>query len=96
MDLGPETAFTKFPAPVFLGDWSFFLVRNKEGYKLLSTVCPHQGGEVIDWRTTFMCPDHGWRFEQDAGECVNGPNARMMSFRVTVRDGHLFADIGID
>ena len=96
MDLGAITEFTKFPATVYLGDWSFFLVWNKDGYKLFSTVCPHAGGEVVDWGTTFMCPDHGWRFEQDGGECINGPNARMMSYKVTVQNGHLFADVPTD
>ena len=96
MDLGPVTAFTKFPATVYLGNWSFFLVYGKEGYKLFSTVCPHQGGEVIDWGTCFMCPDHGWRYEQNGGECINGPIARMTSYTVTVQDGRLIADVPID
>ena len=96
MDLGPVTAFTKFPTTVHLGDWSFFLVHGDDGYKLFSTVCPHAGGEVVDWGTCFMCPDHGWRFAIDSGECVNGPIARMWSYPVTVEDGHLFADVPID
>ena len=95
MDLGPETEFTKFPAQIYLGDWPFFLVRNNAGYKLLSAICPHQGSEVVDWGTTFMCPDHGWRFEQKDGECINGPKARMWSYAVTVQDGHLHADVPI-
>ncbi|MCH8279505.1 MAG: Rieske (2Fe-2S) protein [Chloroflexi bacterium] len=96
MDLGPESSFTKFPSVVHMGDWSFFLVQGKEGYKLLSTVCPHAGGEVVDWGTSFMCPDHGWRFEMKDGVCVNGPLAQMTSFPVTVQDGHLFADVPIE
>ena len=96
MDLGPESDFTKFPATVYLGDWSFFLVQSNGGYKLFSTVCPHAGGEVVDWGNTFMCPSHGWRFEQDDGECINGPIARMMSYEVRAEDGHLFADVPID
>ena len=96
MDLGLETGFEKFPAPVELGDYSFFLVKNKQGYKLLSNICPHHGSEVVDWGTCFMCPDHGWRFEHEGGECVNGPNARMWSYAVTVQDGHLHADVPIE
>jgi nitrite reductase/ring-hydroxylating ferredoxin subunit len=95
MDLGPESSFTKFPAQLYLKDWPFFLMRNGDGYKLLSAICPHQGGEVVDWGTTFLCPDHGWRFEQRDGVCINGPNSKMWSYEVTVQDGHLHADVPI-
>lgn len=93
VDLGPESSFTKFPSEVVLGKWLYFLVKGKKGYNLLSAVCPHAGGEVVDWGTTFMCPDHGWRFENEEGICINGPNSRMDAFPVTPRGGHLFADI---
>ena len=93
MDLGPESAFTKFPVLINLEEESFYLVRGKNGYLLLSTECPHAGGPVSDQGTAFMCPDHGWRFEHTQGECINGPNARMISFSVTVREGHLIADV---
>ena len=92
IDLGAESSFTKFPAPIDLGDYSFFLVRGKKGYRLLAMVCPHAGGEIVDWGTTFMCPDHGWRFEQSEGECVNGPRARMFGFAVTVEGGRLIVE----
>ena len=93
MDLGPEGSFNKFPAEIVLGGESYFLVRSKKGYQLLSSVCPHHGGEVVNWGTTFMCPDHGWRFEMKEGVCINGPNARMYSFPVTISGGHLFAEV---
>ena len=54
VDLGPESGFTKLPASVTVGDWSYFLARSKKGvYQLLSNVCPHQAEEVVDsncWR----------------------------------------------
>jgi nitrite reductase/ring-hydroxylating ferredoxin subunit len=93
MDLGLEKSFTKFPVPISLGDSSYFLVHGKKGYLLLSTVCPHQGGEVVDWGSCFMCPDHGWRFEKAEGECINGPDARMYAIPVTLKGGHLFAQL---
>ena len=93
VDLGPESSFTKFPSEVTLGNWLYYLVKGKKGYNLLSAVCPHAGGEVVSWGTTFMCPDHGWRFENEEGICINGPNARMDAFPVTPRGGHLFAEI---
>ena len=96
MDLGPESSFTQLPTLVDVGDWSYFLVKDKAGYKLLSNVCPHHGGEVLDWGTQFMCPDHGWRFEKTDGVCVNGPNAKMTAFPVTVADGRLIADVPLE
>ena len=92
-DLGLESSFSKFPVLIKLEEESFYLVRGRKGYLLLSTECPHSGGRVSDQGKTFMCPDHGWRFEHTQGECMNGPNARMFSFPVTVREGHLIADI---
>ena len=97
VDLGPESAFAKLPAPVEIGEWSYFLAQNKKGvYNLLSTVCPHQMGEVLDWDGVFMCPDHGWRFEKTEGVCINGPNSRMVSFPVTLQDGRLIATVPED
>ena len=93
-DLGLESSFAELPAPVSLGDESYFLVRTKKGdYLLLSTVCPHNGYEVVNWDNCFLCPHHGWRFERTEGVCINGPRAHMYSFPVTVRDGRLFAEM---
>ena len=40
VDIGPESAFSKFPTPVDIGQWSYFLSKGKKGYRLLSNVCP--------------------------------------------------------
>ena len=93
MDLGPESSYTKFPVEISRGDQSYYLVRGKKGYLLLSTTCPHYGGRVADQGTTFRCPEHGWRFEHTEGECINGPRSRMVSFPVIVEKGHLIADL---
>ena len=97
VDLGLESGFAKLPAPVTVGDWSYFLVRSRKGvFQLLSNICPHQADEVQDWTGVFMCSAHGWRFEYTEGVCVNGPNARMVGFPVTVEDGHLIAELPDD
>ena len=97
VDIGLESEFTKLPAEVTVGDWSYFLARNRKGvYQLLSNVCPHQAVEVVDWTGVFMCPAHGWRFEYTEGVCVNGPNAKLVGFPVTVEDGHLIAELPDD
>ena len=96
-DLGLESDFNKLPAPVTVGDWSYFLVRSRKGvYQLLSNVCPHQAEEVVDWTGVFMCPAHGWRFEYTEGVCVNGPNARLVGFAVAIQNGHLIAELPDD
>ena len=97
VEIGLESSFTKFPAPVDIGKWSYFLARNKKrAYKLLSNVCPHQMGEVLDWGGVFMCPDHGWRFEYTEGVCVNGPNAKLPGFPVRVENGSMIAEVPDD
>ncbi len=92
VDLGDVSSFTGFPAPVKVGDASYFLVHGRDGYKLLSTVCPHQGGEVMDeGEDQFVCDGHGWQYEKSEGTCVNRPDFRMKAFLVTVKEGHLVA-----
>ncbi len=93
VDLGLESSFTKFPAEISLNDEAYYLVHGKKGYLLLSAVCPHQGGQVSDQGSGFLCPDHGWRFEYTQGECVNGPRSRMDSYPVIVQDGRLIAEL---
>ena len=97
VDLGLQSGFTKLPKEIKIGDWSYFLVRSKKGvYQMLSNICPHQAVEVVDWSGCFMCPAHGWRFEYSEGVCVNGPNAKLVGFPVTVEDGHLIAELPDD
>lgn len=92
VDLGPQSSFTEFPTPVTVGDASYFLVHGRDGYKLLSTVCPHQGGEVMDeGDDVFTCDGHGWQYEKTEGLCINNPGFRMKAFLVTVQDGRLVA-----
>jgi nitrite reductase/ring-hydroxylating ferredoxin subunit len=91
-DLGEESSFTSLPAPLVVGDASYFLTKGKDGYKLLSTLCPHQGGEVLDeGDDLFTCDGHGWQYQKDEGLCVNQPSFRLKSFLVTVQEGRLVA-----
>ncbi len=91
VELGLESLFTEFPTPVTVGDASYFLVHGRDGYKLLSTVCPHQGGEVMDEEGPFTCDGHGWQYDKTEGVCINNPDFRMKAFLVTVQDGRLVA-----
>ena len=92
VDLGEQSAFPEFPAPVKVGDASYFLVRAGDGYKLLSTLCPHQGGEVMDeCDDQFVCDGHGWRYQKVDGICLSRPDFRMKAFLVTVQENRLIA-----
>ena len=92
VDLGEESSFTVFPTPVKVGDASYFLVRGQDGYKLLSTVCPHQGGEIMDeGGDQFVCDGHGWQYEKGDGTCLTSPDFRMKVFLVTLQESRLVA-----
>ena len=91
-DLGEEASYTRLPASVKVGEASYFLVRGRDGYKLLSTVCPHQGGEVMDeGDDLFVCDGHGWQYDKTEGTCKGKPDFRMKAFLVTVKENHLVA-----
>ena len=65
--LGTLEAFANFPAPIEVGSQTFFLVRADQGFRLLSSVCPHAGGEVYDEGSCFECPLHGSCFDVQTG-----------------------------
>ena len=92
IDLGEQSSFKVFPAPVKVGDASYLLVHGLDGYKLLSTLCPHQGGEVVDeGDDLFVCDGHGWQYDKTDGKCASRPDFRMKSFLVTVQENRLVA-----
>ena len=98
VDLGAVGDFPELPARVRLdGGEELWLAQARDGqYRLLSMVCPHAYGRVVKWDKSFMCPDHGWRFEEGQGVCVNGPRAQLFYHRVTVSGGRLVAHIPAD
>ena len=92
-DIGAASAFPVLPARVEVGGASYFLIRTRDGYRLLSTVCPHQGGTVEDDGERFVCPNHGFQYDKDGGRCLNAENLRMKSYVVNVQDGRLVASV---
>ena len=96
VDLGPVTALGSLPARVDIGTRSFFVVRQDEGYRLLSTVCPHQGGTVADTGSRFECPLHNWKFDRHTGRCLNAPSRSLTSHPAAVEDGHLIALVPVE
>lgn len=99
VDLGPlglrgeQDAFPERPRPVDIGGHRYFLVGDARAPRLLSSVCPHQGGTVALLETCFECPQHGWRFDLQSGECLSGPSAHLAEIPVAVRDGRLVAEM---
>ena len=92
VDLGEESSLPSLPLPVEVGDAKFFLVKASDGYKLLSVICPHQGGEVQDeGEEVFICDGHGWEFDKNEGVCVNQPHVRMRALLVDIENGRLSA-----
>ncbi|MHC1737708.1 MAG: ubiquinol-cytochrome c reductase iron-sulfur subunit [Ignavibacteriaceae bacterium] len=64
---------------VQVGDSSLYLVRNEDGFKVLSSVCTHLGCKV-NWeahRNRFYCPCHKGIFDA-TGNVVEGPPPRAL------------------
>jgi CMP-N-acetylneuraminate monooxygenase len=91
--IGQVDELVELPARIATGSRTWFLVREADGYRLLSTVCPHQGGDVVDRGSCFECPLHGWRFDRQSGRCLNAPSKSLSSIAVTLEGGTLFADL---
>ncbi len=93
VDLGPASSFTDLPKLVKVGTANYFLVRTADGYRMLSTMCPHQGGEVEDVGDdqVFVCDGHGWEYDKTDGRCVNNPDFHMKVFLVTTQEDRLVA-----
>ncbi len=99
VDIGLESDFTKLPAEVTVGGWSYFLARSRKGvYQLLSNVCPHLGCRV-HWeaqKNHFMCPCHNGVFDA-VGIATAGPPAeagqRLARYPLKVESGMLFIEV---
>ena len=91
IDIGPVSSFDKLPAPVEVGGASYMLMKGRDGYKLLSTLCPHQGGNIEIGEDSFVCDGHGYTFDADGGRCITNPQLRMKSYAVIETDGQLAA-----
>ena len=91
IDIGAEADYPELPAMVQAGGASYFLINTRDGYKLLSVTCPHQGGTVCDEGDRFICDTHSYEYEYDGGRGITNPELRMRSFVVNVVDGRLIA-----
>ena len=91
IDIGAESDFTGALPKVKVGGGDYFLIKTRDGYKLLSVVCPHAGGTIDREMGRFVCDTHGYEYEYDGGRCLSDGELRMKSFVVNVVDGRMIA-----
>lgn len=91
--LGVVAEFGHSPTAVRIGSRSFFVLQDAAGLRLVSDVCPHQGGAVFDQGDHLECPIHGWRFDRTTGRCLNAPSRALASFPLVVDDGAVYAEL---
>ena len=74
VDIGAESAFTKLPAQVDIGDWSYFLAKSKKGvYQLLSNVCPARNGRGGGLGQHFHVPGPRLALREDGRDLPQRP-----------------------
>src|SRR5262249_12878279 len=93
--IGTEADFGQLPAEVVIGNHYYYLVKeDQDGFRLVSRVCPHAGGEVhYDQQDQLMfCPLHYWIFDAQSGVCTNVPGACLSTVPVQVENGILYIE----
>jgi anthranilate 1,2-dioxygenase ferredoxin subunit len=89
--IGQVVAFTTFPHQVVIEGEAYFLTKCDEKYRLLSSICPHAGGQVVIHQAKLVCPLHMWTFESSTGECLIVREAKLAHYEVIEHDDHLIA-----
>jgi nitrite reductase/ring-hydroxylating ferredoxin subunit len=90
-DIGSVDEHATLPSQVAIQGETFYLLKNDNGYRLVSRTCPHAGGEVEDDGDELYCPHHYWRFRRDDGTGIFPPSCALQSFAVSVENGRLIA-----
>ena len=64
--IGQAKDFRDLPALIYINNEKFYLIKNHTKYRLVSSICPHQGGavEFCDEKECFVCPIHQWEFDK--------------------------------
>ncbi len=91
IDIGAESDFSGALPRVSVGGGDYFLIKSRDGYKLLSRTCPHAGGTVDREGGRFVCDTHGYEYEYDGGRGMTDKGLRLKSFVVNVVDGRMIA-----
>jgi nitrite reductase/ring-hydroxylating ferredoxin subunit len=91
--IGTIEQFTKFPAEIQVERKPYFIIKENDGYKLMSRVCPHAGDTVDLEDGELVCPMHGWTFEVHTGRCHNIPSVTLKTLEINLRDGNLIVQM---
>lgn len=71
------------------------VIRHDDDVYALENVCPHQGGPLGEGRVEdgcVFCPWHGWGFDVETGEHLQGL-ATANTLPVTVEDGEVYVSV---
>jgi Rieske Fe-S protein len=55
------------------------LIKTRDGYRLLSRVCPHQGGTVEDDGGQFVCHNHGYQYDKAGNASRSGQTVQQIA-----------------
>lgn len=70
-------------------------IQTSDGVQVVSTICPHFGGEfdLSRSRTELRCRWHGWRFDGKTGRCLTHPvKTKLRHYRFDIDGGTLFIE----
>lgn len=93
--IGQEKNIGELPASIYIAKEKFYLIKYQNKYKLVSSICPHQGGAVeysID-KECFVCPIHQWEFDKNTGIMINSKSTGLKSYEILEKEGKLYVDI---
>jgi anthranilate 1,2-dioxygenase ferredoxin subunit len=89
--LGDTKSFASYPCPVKIESETYFLTICDHEYRLLSSVCPHAGGQVAIYQSKLVCPLHMWTFDTASGQCLMVHGAQLEHYQVLEQNGQLIA-----
>ena len=93
IDIGAESAFPTLPARVEVGGASYFLIKTRDGYRLLSRCVRTRAARSRTVARNSSVTITGTRYDKDGGKCLNAEGLRMKSYVVNVKDGRLIASV---
>jgi len=65
----------------------------------IDNACPHRGGPLAEGDVEghiVHCPWHGWTWDMRTGLNPRQPASKVACFAVTIEDGSVFVDIGVE
>lgn len=72
------------------------LHRQGDSVTCFHNACRHLGVPIDTgeyYQNVLTCPDHGFQYRLDTGECLTSPETPLQSYPVQVRDGQVFIQL---